>query len=150
MITSELREYCQGIISYYAADYPYYFMCTDTTVSNNAYSQTGAIIYLSSTEPVVNSQFSMTADNWLVINVLSANANYNNHDERVAISTSSGTVSCAEFEYVYSNISSDYCYSVVETFDSVQQTQLTTFNNVFAVIICACLISVVVSIWLKR
>ena len=148
MINSELREYMSGVISHYIKDYPYYFMTTNTS-TGNYWSQYGATVYMSKTEPTVHSQYSMTSDEWLVLTVYSSNASRDDHTPRVVTRITSGIVQCNEWEYVYSNVESSFAYSSVDIHpDTLHQTQ--TIESAFSVIQCACLIVVVISIWLKR
>lgn len=150
MITSELREYCEGVISYYSEEYPYYFMCTNTVVSGNSYSQQGAYVYLSKTKPTVNNQFSFRSDEWLCVYVKSSNANNYDHSERVSVSTVRGNVSCSNFEYVYSNVVSTYAFSSASTHSNVPVTVVNSKSDMFSVLLCACMIACVVAIWIKR
>lgn len=150
MITSELREYCEGVISFYSKDYPYYFMCTNTVISGSSYSQQGAYIYLSKTEPTVNNQFSMNSDEWLRVYVKSGNANNSDHSERVSKTTVYGNVSCNSYEYVYSNVTSTYAFSSVPTHCNEPVEITTQTNTMFSILLCACMLACVVGIWLKR
>lgn len=150
MITSELREYCEGVISYYSAEYPYYFMCTNTTVSGVSYSQTGATVYLSKTEPRVISQTSMSSDQWLVVTVKSSNANSTDHTARVSTSSRSGTISCNVYEYVYSNVESTYAFSSVPVHSNVPIAEQETIVQFGLIFFGAMLLALVVAIWLRR
>ena len=150
MITSELREYCEGVISYYSAEYPYYFMCTNTTVTNTSYSQTGATIYFSKTVPTVISQVSMKSDHWLVVTVKSANANNNDHTARVTTSSRSGTVSCNLYEYVYSNVESTYAYSSVSVHSNAPIAEKEAVDQFGLIFVGAMLLALVVAIWIRR
>lgn len=150
MITSELREYCEGVISYYSAEYPYYFMCTNTTVSGTSYSQTGATVYLSKTEPTVISQTSMNSSQWLVVTVKSANANNTDRTARATTSSRSGTVSCNVYEYVYSNVESTYAFSSVPVHSNVPIAEQQTVDRFSLIFIGAMLLALVVGIWLRR
>ena len=149
MINSELREYCEGVISYYSSEYPYYFMHTNTFVSGNSYQQNSATVCLSKTEPSVNSQYNMSSDEWLVVTVFSSNANYNDHSPRVTKSVSRGSVSCSNYEYVYSNVASTFAFSSVSVRSNTPVTFSNTVTSVFSVIMCACLIAGVIGLWLK-
>lgn len=150
MITSELREYCEGVISYYSSDYPYYFMCTNTTVTGTSYSQTGATVYLSKTEPTVISQTSMKSDQWFVVTVKSANANNTDHTARVTTSTRSGTVTCNVYEYVYSNVLSTYAFSSVPVHTNAPVVEQEAIDHFGLIFIGAMLLALVVGIWLRR
>ena len=150
MITSELREYCEGVISYYSKDYPYYFMCTNTVKSGNSYSQQGAYVYLSKTEPTVNNQFSMKSDEWLRVYVKSSNANLTDHSDRVAKTTVRGTVTCNSYEYVYSNVNSTYAFSSVPTHYNDAALVKHETDTIFSVFMCARMLACVVAVWIKR
>lgn len=149
MINSELREYMEGVISHYSSEYPYYFMATDTSTSNNYWQQYGATVYLSKTEPTVNSMYSMTSDEWLVVSVYSSNASNSDHSARINTHVVNGTVSCNEWEYVYSNVESTYSYSSVDV-NTSSYFQKDTIDTATSIIICACLLAGVIGIWLKR
>lgn len=150
MINSELREYCEGVISYYSSEYPYYFMHTDTSTNNNYWQQYGATIFFSKTEPIVNSQFSMSSNEWFVVTVYSSNAASNDHSERVVTSNASGKVTCNVWEYVYSNVESTYAYSSfpVHSNDPISLTE--SCNSLYGVLICALLLSLVIGLWIKH
>lgn len=149
MINSELREYATGIISRYSNEYPYYFMCTNTNISNNYSNQYGCTIFLSKTEPSALSSYSFSSDEWLKIQVYSSNANSNDNSERFYSSVVKGIVSCNDYEFVYSNIQSQYAYSSVDVFNPCYFS-VNTLSTVYSVIMCACLVAGVISIWLKR
>lgn len=151
MISSELREYCTGIISRYQKDYPYYVMCTNTTYNNNYYySQWGATVYLSKTPPTANSSYSFTSDEWLAVTVYSSNASKDDLDARFFTSTKSGTITINEYEYIYSNVDSNFAYSSVDTYNYYNSYQQTQSYGMFSVLICALLLVEVLSIWLRK
>lgn len=150
MINSELREYCEGIISYYSSEYPYYFMHTNTTTNSNYYSQTGATVYLSKTEPTVNSQFDMTSDEWLKIVVLSSNANRDDHTNRTVKSVVKGRVNCSNYEYIYTNAESTFAFSSVSVHNNVPAKIESETSNFFSIFMCACMLACVVALWIRR
>lgn len=150
MINSELREYCGGLIAYYSKDYPYYFMYTNTDISDRYSNQYGSTIAFSKEKPTVKNQYSMTSDEWFVVTVYSSNANWQDDSNRIITSTKSGTITCNEWEYVYSNVESTYAYSLVDTpayYGGYNSMQIDSF---FSVLNCAILLAVVIGIWLKR
>ena len=150
MINSELREYCGGLIAYYSKDYPYYFMFTNTDISDRYSNQYGATIAFSKEKPTVINQYSMNSDEWLLVTVYSSNASWNDGSERLITSTKNGTITCNEWEYVYSNVESTYSYSLVEVPDYVSGYTKFEVDAVSMVLTGALLLSVVIAIWLKR
>lgn len=150
MINSELREFCAGLISHYSKDYPYYFMYTNTDISDRYSNQYGATIAFSKDQPSVNNQYSMTSDEWFIVTVYSSNASWNDDSERFNTSTKNGTIICNEWEYVYSNVQSTYAYSLVDVPDYV--SGFTKFEvDVFSIVLLgALLLSVVIGLWMKR
>ncbi len=151
MINSELREYCEGIISYYSDEYPYYFMHTNTTVLNTSYyQQTGATVYLSKTEPTVKSQFDMTSDEWLKVVVLSSNASRDDRSNRTVKSVVKGRVYCNDFEYVYTNAESIFAFSSVQIHSNLPAKIESETSHFYGVFMCACMLACVVATWIKR
>lgn len=149
MINSELKEYMEGVISHYSSEYPYYFMATDTSTSNNYWQQYGATLYLSKSEPTVNSMYSMTSEEWLAVTVYSSNASNNDHSKRVNTRTVRGTVTCNEWEYVYSNVESTFAYSSVDV-HVPDYFNKDTIEYASSIIMCACLLAGVIGIWFRR
>lgn len=150
MINSELREYCAGLISHYSKDYPYYFMYTNTNISDRYSNQYGATIAFSAEKPTVNNQYSMNSEEWLVVSVYSSNASWNDDSERFNISTKNGTITCNEWEYVYSNVESTYAYALVDTPNYYAGYNSTQIDSFFGVLECALLLTVVIGLWIKR
>lgn len=151
MINSELREYCEDIISYYANEYPYYFMHTDTTVSGSGYlQQYGATIYLSKEKPIVKSQYSMTSDEWLVITIYSQNVSYNDISPRVIVGNVSGNVSCNDYEYLYSNVESSFCYASVDVHSNNISYQAGDLNVCLSVLNIIILFVCMVALWVRK
>lgn len=150
MINSELKSYCEGVISYHSKDYPYYVMTTNTIVSNNSYSnQYGATIYLSTNKPTVNSQFSFNSDEWLVITVYVQNANYNDYSPRVVVRSASGNITIDNWEYLYSNIESEYTFSAVQLY-SPQPSYIADNGGVIGILQVCLLFVVVFGVWLRK
>ncbi len=151
MINSELREYCEDVISYYSDEYPYYFMHTDTTVNGYGnWQQYGATIWLSKSEPTVTGQYSMTADEWLVITVYSQNASRDDTTPRIVVGTAKGNVSCDECEYVYSNVNSNYCYASVDVHNNKPVSHSVMINQFYGVFISAILFGCLVALWIRK
>ena len=151
MINSELRQYAEGLISNYGKEYPYYFMHTNTLTNQGSYSnQYGCTIYMSKTEPTVLTNYSMYSDEWLVLIVYSSNASYNDYSSRFSVSSTSGRVSCNEWEYVYSNVPSTYAYSSVESFPTYPLYTEQAYFKLTGVILCAILLAIGISIWVRR
>lgn len=151
MINSELREYCEDVISYYSSEYPYYFMHTNTTVTGGGYwQQYGATICLSKTKPTVKSQYTMHSDEWLVITVYNQNASRDDNTPRVLIDSAVGNVSCDECEFVYSNVESIFCYASVDVHNNTPLQQSNTISNFYGIFISAVLFGCLVALWLRR
>lgn len=125
-------------------------MCTNTVVSGTLYSQQGAYVYFSKTEPTVNNHFSMKSDEWLRVYVKSSNANRDDKSDRVAVSTVHGNVTCNNYEYVYSNVESTFAYSSVPTHSNIPVEHSNLINNCYSIFMCACLIAGVLSLWFRR
>ena len=150
MWSDSYKEYVKSLVESNRGEYPYYVAhtCTYWGVSNSS-SLPSFKVYFSK-DPITATDIYtyVLSDNSMVYSVVGGNATSNYHNQRVTISSYSGTLVINDYEFIYSN--AEYSTRSIQP-DILATTNVTQshFDGV-SLIILAVLLGTIVSRLVRR